>query len=524
MKSIKRWLRRSATIAVPLGVSLALGVAANATTITVTSTSYTHQTATSQIVSTTETGVTVNEDGKIEAGWESTNVPKMGHKKVLKRCAQVQDNQDLRRLLNHPTKKFKRYALICFLHGYKGMKERFQTATGFVNVKMPPVWGAFRVGHYDSDSGDIRAQGTWFTVKQLKTTKVKRQLLKLGHNLTQINLAIKHGGGWFIFCDNLLVKVANTTINQLDIQMKLRRQYRVDQLIGSHGTAHAEGQCPDGNGKGSATGVLDGYVHNFVLIWAKDSVELTTATDKLTVTSDLVNKAIVQADAELTMWAQASITLDCAVTPPPSYQAPSAVATARGCVEPGQQDGIVDILGTNPNDVAVTSSSVVFDGRPAQPTGPIGANGSVTINFGFVAPGTYTGTFTLGAPVNKTVTFQVTMASCPEQPNHWVNVGCTSPEEITVGGSVLVDCVVTADSGQITLSVVNDDTNSRVSGVNCYSNGGSQTCPSGGTFEFRLTGEHEGTTSVTVKAMANGVTSEPVHIGPMPVDPADGGF
>ncbi len=101
----------------------------------------------------------------------------------------------------------------------------------------------------------------------------------------------------------------------------------------------------------------------------------------------------------------------------------------------------------------------------------------------------------------------------PEEPpvvKHWTEISCTGFEEISGGGSFLVDCAVSNDSGApISLEAHSNDGNSRVSGINCYSNGGSQTCPSGGTFEFRVSGINNGSSilysSITATASANGV-------------------
>lgn len=109
-------------------------------------------------------------------------------------------------------------------------------------------------------------------------------------------------------------------------------------------------------------------------------------------------------------------------------------------------------------------------------------------------------------------------------PAHWTQVSCTGFEEITVGGSFLVDCSVSDDNGApIALTATSPDGNTRVSGINCYSNGGSQTCPSGGTFEFRVTGVNQGTSQIVVTASANGV-DKTFTSDPFPVDPSAGGF
>jgi hypothetical protein len=113
-------------------------------------------------------------------------------------------------------------------------------------------------------------------------------------------------------------------------------------------------------------------------------------------------------------------------------------------------------------------------------------------------------------------------------PQHWVEISCTGFEEITGGGSFLVTCAVSDDNGApISLLANANDANSTVSGINCVSNGGSQTCPSGGTFQFRVDGINNGSTtlysSLDATASANGV-SQTFKSGSYAVDPSDGGF
>ncbi len=119
----------------------------------------------------------------------------------------------------------------------------------------------------------------------------------------------------------------------------------------------------------------------------------------------------------------------------------------------------------------------------------------------------------------------------PEEPpvvKHWTQISCTGFEEISGGGSFLVDCAVSDDNGApISLEAHSNNGNSRVSGINCYSNGGSQTCPSGGTFEFRVSGINDGSSilysSITATASANGVKAT-FTSDPFPADPSGGGF
>jgi hypothetical protein len=113
-------------------------------------------------------------------------------------------------------------------------------------------------------------------------------------------------------------------------------------------------------------------------------------------------------------------------------------------------------------------------------------------------------------------------------PSHYTNVSCVGFEEVSGGGSFLVDCDVSNDNGAvITLDAHSNDTNTRVSGTNCYSQGGTPSCHGSGTFEFRVSGINDGSSivysSVTVVASSNGVDKK-LRSDPFPVDPSSGGF
>jgi hypothetical protein len=117
--------------------------------------------------------------------------------------------------------------------------------------------------------------------------------------------------------------------------------------------------------------------------------------------------------------------------------------------------------------------------------------------------------------------------SCAPPP-HYTNVSCTGFEEVSGAGSFLVDCAVSNDNGaEITLDAHSNDGNSRVSGINCYSQSGAPSCHGAGTFEFRVSGINDGSSivysSVTVVASSNGV-DKPWRSDPFPVDPSGGGF
>jgi hypothetical protein len=117
------------------------------------------------------------------------------------------------------------------------------------------------------------------------------------------------------------------------------------------------------------------------------------------------------------------------------------------------------------------------------------------------------------------------LSSCPAAPpvvvTHFTNVTCTGFEEIFGGESMIIKCDVSNDNGApISLDAHSNDGNSRVSGINCYSQGGTPSCQGNGQFEFRVTGINTGTTtlssSVTVTASSNGVnktwTSDPFPV------------
>jgi|GEM_PF-2631880 len=137
-------------------------------------------------------------------------------------------------------------------------------------------------------------------------------------------------------------------------------------------------------------------------------------------------------------------------------------------------------------------------------------------------------TFPNGSSASANCSGSVTVSTPPVQ--HWVQVSCTGFEEITGGGSLLIKCDVSTDDQNaiVNLAANSNDANSRVSGINCYSQGGTPSCKGNGQFEFRVSGNNDGisivSSSVTVTASANGVTSQPWNSGQFPVDPSGGGF
>ncbi len=140
---------------------------------------------------------------------------------------------------------------------------------------------------------------------------------------------------------------------------------------------------------------------------------------------------------------------------------------------------------------------------------------------------TTTGTTTT-VHTTTTVTTPTTPTTTTTPVTHSTNVACTGPQEITGGGSVIVKCDASDDNGApISLNAQSQDSNSQVTGINCYSQGGSPSCQGNGQFEFRVNGFNSTsnvvTTTVKVYATANGVNSN-TQTMTFNVDPSSGGF
>jgi hypothetical protein len=305
----------------------------------------------------------------------------------------------------------------------------------------------------------------------------------------------------------------------------------------------------------------------------KVSISVTT-TVKGTVKVKTVVQAIkliqIKLSGQLTLDVNTKIKAVCESYP---SSKPIITVSPGACVASGQQTGVITVSAANPNLSA--SPLTVTVGNQTQTVASLGAHQTVNLTFSGFAPGSYTVTasltaFALSASSSVTVA-QCTPQTCPpgqmgtypncttpscppgqmgtypncytphcppgqigtypncsNPPQHFVNVSCTGFEEITGGGSFLVDCDVSADSGPISLTASSTNGNSRVSGINCYSNGGSASCPgTTGTFEFRVSGINDGTSilssSVTVTASA-GPATKTWTSDSFPVDPSGGGF
>lgn len=124
--------------------------------------------------------------------------------------------------------------------------------------------------------------------------------------------------------------------------------------------------------------------------------------------------ALAKARAEATATAKAKVHCTDAPTPPPppvTYDAPAASGSAEACVKQGEQNGKITVSGTNPNAMAAPGTFTI--GGKTKSFTSVGAGQTVTWDFTGFAPGTYQGTFSLGAPISKSVNFSVTVNPCP---------------------------------------------------------------------------------------------------------------
>lgn len=283
-----------------------------------------------------------------------------------------------------------------------------------------------------------------------------------------------------------------------------------------------------GNGSGSASGKASASYKVKGLTEIKAWLNGTEASLKQS--TSLQVDASARASSVSNAVAAATAQVTCSSTPPQN-SAPNLSASAGACVAQGGTTGVINGTVGNPNNFADTID-VTLQNSAGQVVGSqqriaVAAGGSAPFQIQNLAVGSYTviagsETTQLGATVN------VTIQQCSAPPQHFVQISCTGFEEISGGGSFLVDCAVSNDNGaQISLSANSNDGNSRVSGINCYSQGGTPACQGNGTFEFRVTGINNGSTvvysSVTAVASSNGVTAT-YNSGQFPVDPSGGGF
>lgn len=153
-----------------------------------------------------------------------------------------------------------------------------------------------------------------------------------------------------------------------------------------------------------------------VLVKGKTAIEAHQGAIKLISMQAAYADAFANAEASVKVDLTANFE-GCDTPPnPPTYEQPSASGRAQGCVNPGQQDGVITATGTNPNAVAAPGTLVV--GGKTKQFASVGAGQTVTWDFSGFAPATYNGSFTLGSPINKSATFTVKVEPCDEQPSH----------------------------------------------------------------------------------------------------------
>lgn len=134
---------------------------------------------------------------------------------------------------------------------------------------------------------------------------------------------------------------------------------------------------------------------------------------KITSLTELKMTLKTQAEGKATAAASAKVTCT-TPPPPPSYDAPSVSANASACVKPGESTGVVTVNTVNNNDTAV-NATFKLAGKPDQ-TKSVAANSSASVQFTGLAPGSYSGSVSFGAPVNKSAAFNVTVNVCDVPP------------------------------------------------------------------------------------------------------------
>lgn len=211
-------------------------------------------------------------------------------------------------------------------------------------------------------------------------------------------------------CWNFIGGPVDVVVPQV-VQVRYTSDVLVDITVEANASVKAKVeaslQCESGTLYGYAE--ASGSATASASIRVKSSLKVTATNAKKI---ELLNQVKASARAKAEASAKAKITLTCSDTP--TYVAPSVSANAQACVEPGQATGIVTITATNNNNVAVPAT-YAFPGKSDQ-TATIAANATVAKQFTGIAPGSYTGTVSFGAPVNKTAQFNVTVEECVAPP------------------------------------------------------------------------------------------------------------
>ncbi|MCB9820110.1 hypothetical protein H6796_02305 [Candidatus Nomurabacteria bacterium] len=228
--------------------------------------------------------------------------------------------------------------------------------------------------------------------------------------------------------------------------------------------------------------------------------------------AELEAQVKIDAEAKAKADASAKINLKCNDVPPPvTYQAPTVSASAGACVKPGEKTGVVTVSGANPNTTAAGGTFTL--GTQSKSAGTVNAGGTASTTFTGLGVGTYSGTFALGAPVNKSATYTVTVVECDTPPvvdrKPVVNI-MGSPAHLYVNGNGYV-WIEASDPDGDPVSVKVSATGGTISGlvpVNVRWDG--TACPTGKTC-YRAqawAGNTPGSMSVTATVEANGLAGE----------------
>ena len=344
----------------------------------------------------------------------------------------------------------------------------------------------------------------------------------------------------------------------LDVRSLSNVRIPVNINATANANVSANWNCPGGTLSGSAYGM--GAINGRMLFTINQRLLLADHGRTNGSVKDFIKQQIqAQVESNAKANAIAKITISCGSAPPPQVcTTPGAtnIGGALPCQFPPSpqptQFGYIVISKTANYAVcpSFTISGVmtlmVCSGTSSSPVKV--ATGTYTVsescpsapnsNTAWQCPGAQT--VTVNANATSNVSFNNTLVcingttgtppncSAPPPVQHWTQVSCTGPQEISGGGSVIVKCDVSDDNGaQISLNAQSQDSNSQVTGINCYSQGGSPSCSGNGQFEFRVNGFNSTsgilTTTVKVYATANGVNSNTVTMT-FNVDPSSGGF
>lgn len=321
-----------------------------------------------------------------------------------------------------------------------------------------------------------------------------------------------------------------------------------------HGTVTATARCAvgDSNNGASASGTASGDDIESLTVTGtgtgKTLVQAENKAHQAAIHSTQANSLSAQVTANATDKMTVSASASCHAPPPPPQVCTDHSATNYGgalpCQYPTPSSGSGNCTGISPSvsgmNVSVTANyslsgtaslkDVWFDWGDGNTTGPQTSNSASHV-YGSAGTRTVNVTLRFNTPnsgvQSSSCSTQVTVNS-PPPVQHSTQLGCTWQEEITGGDSSLAVCDVQDDNGAaISLITENEDSNSQVSGINCYSQGGSSSCNGNGTFQFRIKGFNDGSstvkTTVKVWAIANGVKSDPQVIT-IDVDPSSTGF